>query len=74
MKERRMTFDVLVPIYKPDAKLGYLIHMLNRQKKKPEKIVFMITVDGEEKKNRGKDILERYPLLKGWILKSCVPI
>ena len=43
-EEKTWKTDVLVPVYKPDEKLGYLIHMLNRQTRKPDKIVLMVTV------------------------------
>ena len=50
MKEGQYgTFDVVVPVYKPDRKLKELLAMLERQRKRPEKIVLMVTVDGPEK-------------------------
>ena len=30
--EGRKTLDVLIPVYRPEAKLGHLLHMLNRQR------------------------------------------
>ncbi len=38
------TVDILVPVYHPDRKLRQLIYMLNRQTKRPGKILLMVTV------------------------------
>lgn len=51
-EEKIWKTDVLVPVYEPDEKLKDLIHMLNRQTKKPDKIVLMVTVpDGVSRKD-----------------------
>lgn len=61
------TVDVLIPVYRPDAKLGHLLHMLNRQKLLPEKIVLLVTKDeGAEK--------EPEAILSRWISESRVPV
>ena len=64
--EGRKTLDVLIPVYRPEAKLGHLLHMLNRQRHLPEKIVLMVTVDDGE---GGVG-----PLLGRWISESRIPV
>ena len=59
------TLDVLIPVYRPDEKLGHLLDMLNRQKIKPEKIVLMVT---EADSSAGDSRLER------WISGSTIPV
>lgn len=66
-KEGKKFLEVLIPVYRPDAKLGHLLHMLNRQKLLPEKIVLMVTKDEGEK-------AEPEAILARWILESAVPV
>ena len=61
-----MTLDVVIPVYRPDGKLKQLLSMLNRQRRKPEKIVLMVTAD-----TGGKD---HKATVKQWISKSRIPI
>jgi rhamnosyltransferase len=63
--EGKKTLDVLIPVYRPDVRLGHLLHMLNRQRQRPQKIVLMVTVeeDGEES-----------ALLTCWISESRIPV
>ena len=42
-KEKRGAFDVVIPVYRPDQKLNQLLSMLARQKRRPEKVVLMVT-------------------------------
>lgn len=67
--EGRKTLDVLIPVYRPDARLGHLLHMLNRQRLQPEKIVLMVT---EEAENAG--LGEKSLLLDRWISESHIPV
>lgn len=67
-EEKIRTIDVLVPVYNPDEKLGRLIHMLNRQSRKVDKIVLMITVpDNSSEEEEGKK-------LSRWIMDSQIMV
>ncbi len=66
-EEKIGKIDVVIPVYKPDGKLGHLLHMLNRQCRKPDKIVLMITDPGDASGENHGAQLER------WILESDIP-
>ncbi len=66
MTKEKRKLDVLIPVYRPDAKLGHLLYMLNRQRLLPEKIVLMVT-EAEASAGAGA-------LLERWILESLVPV
>lgn len=51
--------DVIIPVYRPDEKLGRLIERLNHQTKKPEHIWFLQTLTATEEDERVRTLLER---------------
>ncbi|MCI8550474.1 MAG: glycosyltransferase [Lachnospiraceae bacterium] len=61
-----MTLDVVIPVYKPDRKFITLLARLNRQRRKPEKIVLMVTADTGEKVGRAT--------VRKWISRSRIPV
>jgi rhamnosyltransferase len=79
-REERRTLDVLIPVYRPDAKLGHLLHMLNRQRSLPQKIVLMVTAEEGEKETereaaqQGKAKRRPEALLARWISESVIPV
>ena len=46
--------DVIIPVYKPDEKLDKLIERLQKQTKKPNRIILMSTRDGKEQEREEK--------------------
>lgn len=80
-KEEGSILEVLIPVYRPDAKLGYLLHMLNQQRLLPEKIVLMVTKEKTENgacteglRERGKTDEDLEGPLRRWISKSHIPV
>ena len=48
------SIDVIIPVYKPDEKLDKLIERLQKQTKKPNRIILMSTRDGKEHEREEK--------------------
>lgn len=48
------TIDVIIPVYKPDEKLDKLLERLQRQTRKPNRIILMSTRDGSEAEREEK--------------------
>ena len=48
------SIDVIIPVYKPDEKLDRLIERLQKQTKKPNRIILMSTRDGKEHEREEK--------------------
>lgn len=53
------SIDVIIPVYRPDEKLGQLIERLNHQTKKPEHIWFLQTMEGTEEDEKVQRLLEQ---------------
>ncbi len=51
--------DVIIPVYRPDHKLGQLIDRLNHQTKKPEHVWFLQTMEGTKEDERVERLLEQ---------------
>lgn len=49
--------DVIIPVYRPDHKLGQLIERLNHQTKKPDHIWFLQTMEGTKEDERVERLL-----------------
>ncbi|HIZ43778.1 MAG TPA: glycosyltransferase [Firmicutes bacterium] len=60
--------NILVPVYRPDEKLAGLIYMMNRQSLKPDKMVFMVTVDADSTEE------DQARALSGTVRGSDIPI
>lgn len=43
------TLDVIIPVYHPDKKLQKLLTMLSKQRKKPNRIIILHTIEKEER-------------------------
>ena len=67
-KEEGKILDVLIPVYRPDAKLGHLLHMLNRQRLLPEKIVLMVTEEKPSPGQMSEGVFGR------WVSESRIPV
>ena len=66
--KKNKVLNVLIPVYRPDAKLGHLLHVLNRQRLLPNKIVLMVTDDEKEEAREGNTLLAR------WISESQISV